>query len=418
MGNISCRTCILTVHFIIKILEFKRLIENKQMDKRLINNWLEEKIINQEQAKRMLADIEHHGKEKSSDKFIITISTIGAIFLGIGAIFFIASNWEELSNIVKTLILVASTALAYGVGYYFKYQKQNLPKVGASLLFLGALLFGATIILVSQIYNLNANNHILVLIWIIGILPLVYALKSVPIAGLASLLFYLWVGLFFTFEVLGRFSVVLFIAASIMLFAIGGLHYLSNQFKQIARTYRIVSLQVLMVSLFLLTFDGFSKVSSNFISEWFNRTPYQILVGVVMFSIILIIVTITNWFLNKSESLSNYEGPISIGLIGLILIFFFYPSETSIYVLIFNLLFTGLTLLFLYLGYNREEIKLVNLGIFWLAVFLVAKYFDWFWNLLEKSVFFIAGGLILVIGGIVLEKNRRLIKAKLIRKNE
>ena len=137
------------------------------IDKKLINKWLEEKTINQRQAKKMLADIEHYSKESRSNKFIVVISTIGAILLGIGAILFIASNWEELSKIAKTLILVGSTALAYYTGYYFKYQKQNLPKVGASLLFLGALLFGATVILVTQIYNVNANNHILVLIWLV-----------------------------------------------------------------------------------------------------------------------------------------------------------------------------------------------------------------------------------------------------------
>jgi len=387
------------------------------VDKELISKWLKEKVINQAQAKRMLADMEAYKKESHSNKFIAAISTIGAILLGIGAILFIASNWQELSSILKTIILVGSTAIAYYIGYMFKYQKQNLPKVGASLLFLGALLFGATVILVSQIYNLNANNHVLVLIWLIGILPLVYALGSAPIAGLASLLFYLWVGLFFSmenewlfFDFLGRFTIILFIAASIMIFAFGGLHYLLPQFKQIARTYRIASLKVLMICLFLLTFDWFSKLDS-YRSEWFNEVQDQILVGLVIFSVVAIMITVINWFFNKSQSLSNYEGPISLGIIGLVLIFFFYPSETSIYVLIFNLLFAVITLLFLYWGYHREDITLVNLGMFWLSIFIVAKYFDWFWELLEKSTFFLLGGIILVLGSIALEKKRRQIKA-------
>ena len=387
------------------------------MDKELINKWLKERVINQAQAKRMLADMEAYKKESHSNKFIVAISTIGAILLGIGAILFIASNWQELSSILKTIILVGSTAIAYYTGYIFKYQKQNLPKVGASLLFLGALLFGATVILVTQIYNVNANNHVLVLIWLIGILPLVYALRSMPIAGLASLLFYLWIGLFFSsdnswffFEFLGRFTIILFIAGSVMLFAIGGLHYLSNEFKGIARTYRIASLKVLMVSLFLLTFNWFSKLDS-YKSNWFNEVQDQIFTGIVIFSIIAIIISVINWFFNKSKSLAIYEGPISLGIIGLVLIFFFYPSETSIYVLIFNLLFAVITLLFLYLGYHREDITLVNLGMFWLSIFLIAKYFDWFWDLLERSTFFLIGGIILILGSIVLEKKRRQIKA-------
>ena len=69
-------------------------------------------------------------------------------------------------------------------------------------------------------------------------------------------------------------------------------------------------------------------------------------------------------------------------------------------------------MLFIYLGYNREDMKLVNLGMSWLAAFLVAKYFDWFWDLMEKSLFFLVGGLILILGSIALEKKRRQIKAK------
>lgn len=397
----------------------------KMIDEKLINKWVQEKTINQNQAKKMLADVSHYKKESRSNKFIVAISTIGAILLGIGAILFIASNWQELPNIVKVLILIGSTAVAYYFGYYFKIQKQNLPMVGSSLLFLGALLFGATVILVTQIYHINANNHILVLIWLVGILPLVYALRSTPIAGLASLLFFLWIGLFFAknnnwwfFGFLGRFSIILFISGSIMLFAVGGLHYLSDKFNLIARTYRLTGIKVLMVCLFLLTFEWFSKVSSGYLSDWYNKVQDQIVMGVVLFSIIAIIITIINWFFNKSESLSTYEGPLSIGIIALSLIFFYYPSTTSIYVLIFNLLFAALTILFIYLGYNREDIRLVNLGMFWLTVFLVAKYFDWFWDLMERSIFFLVGGLILVLGSIALEKKRRQIKAKFSKGNE
>lgn len=388
------------------------------IDEKLIDTWLKEKTINQSQAKKMLADATSYKKESRSNKFIVAISTIGAILLGIGAILFIASNWRELTNTIKVLLLVLSTSIAYYTGYYFKFQKQNLPKVGASLLFLGALLFGATVILISQIYNLNANTHILILIWLLGILPLVYALRSAPVAGLASLLFFLWIGFFFShehgwwfFDFLGRFSIILFISGSIMLFSIGSLHSLLDTFKQISKTYRLAGLKVLMVCLFLLTFNWFSKLSSSRL-EWYTKVQSDITTGIIIFSIIAILVTVINWFFNRSEALVLYESPISLGILALTLIFFYYPSSTNIYVLLFNLLFAGITLLFIYLGYQQGAMKLVNIGMFWLAVFLVAKYFDWFWELMERSLFFLVGGLVLVLGGIALEKKRRQIKAK------
>src|SRR3989338_4005274 len=216
------------------------------IDDRLISKWVKEGTITKAKAKKMLADVSKGRKEASSNKMIIAASTIGSILLGIGAILFIASNWQKLPDIAKTLILVLSTFAAYYLGYLFRYQKQNLPKVGAALMFLGALLFGATVILVAQIYNLNANTHILVLIWLVGILPLVYVLQSMPIAGLAALLSYVWMILFFAPSNRGWFWFfdseffllnlpTLLLVSSVMLFSIGGIHYLYEKFSNIAR---------------------------------------------------------------------------------------------------------------------------------------------------------------------------------------
>lgn len=387
------------------------------VDKKQIDQWLKDGTITKKQAQKMLADSSKYKKEEHSNKLIVTVSTIGAILLGIGAILFIASNWRVIPNIMKLLILIGSTFGAYYVGYIFKYQKKNLPQVGASLIFLGALLFGATVILITQIYNINANNHVLVLIWLIGILPLVYVLRSMPIVGLVSLLFLLWIGLFFSptnswwfFGLLGPLIFVLYILGSVMLFAIGGLHYAKEDFGDIGRIYRLAGLKVLMITLFFLSFSGFSKASSKFF-QLYDKIPNQLMIGIVVFSIVAIIATVINWFFNSSERLSRIEGPIAIGLVALALIFFFYPSETSIYVLIFNLVLVGMIAILIYAGYEREDMKLVNIGMFWLSVFIVVRYFDFFWDLMPRSLFFMVGGLILVLGGIALEKKRRQLKA-------
>ena len=387
------------------------------IDEQLINKWLKERVINKSQAKRMLYDVSTHKKERSSNKFILTISTIGSILLGIGAILFIASNWREISNLMKVIMLLGSTIGAYYFGYLLKYQKQNLPKVGISLMFLGALLFGATIILVSQIYNLNANNHVLVLIWLIGVLPLVYALNSMAMGGLASLLFFIWIGLFFNqentwwfFSILGKYTPFVFFISSIMLFAIGGMHYTSEKLNDIARIYRIAGLKVMLISMLFLTFNWISQESGRVAHDFFVVRGEFIGPWMIVFSAIAIAILIKNWFFDKSENVSSIEGPVGIGLIILVLISFFFPSSTNVYVIIFNLVMFGLTILLVYAGYQREDMKLVNMGVFWIAVFIVMKYFDWFYELLPRSLFFLAGGIILLVGGIVLEKKRKNIK--------
>jgi len=395
-------------------------------NKKQIQEWLEAGTITQEQAQKMLSDVNQKSKEERSNKFIVAISTIGAILLGIGAILFVASNWREIPDLIKVLILLGSTFGAYYLGYLFKYDKKNLPKVGASLFFLGVLLFGASIFLIAQIYHINANAHSLVLIWLIGILPLVYAFRSEPVAALSSLLFFIWIGLFIFRG--GRFDEdiffslpVIYLSAGTLLFSIGGLHYLKPQLIKIARIFRIAGIKIAMLSLFLLTFKFFS---GHVDSYWFRNSRIledmssQLMFGIVLFSILSIIGLFVNLFFNPSQSKTNsYENGIALGFLGFTLLFFFFPTESNVYTVIYNLLFAGLTLFLIYIGYQRSNIKIVNIGIFWLSVFILAKYFDFLWDLMDRSLFFIVGGLILILGGIAMERKRRQIKENFTKPN-
>ena len=389
-----------------------------------INQWLLEGTISQEQAQKMISDVTQKSEDERSNKFVVAISTIGSILLGIGAIFFIASNWDGIPDFFKIIILAGSTFGAYYLGYLFKYDKQNLPRVGASLFFLGALLFGASIFLIAQMYNVNANNHTLILIWLIGVLPLVYAFGSESIAALSALLFLTWIGLFiFRNGDVGEyvfFSLpVIYLSSGLLLFGIGGLHYFAPAFQKIARMFRISGIKVAMLSLFLLTFEFFSKHHTESYyygsSKMIENMTSQLTAGVVLFSVIAIIALVINLFFNPSHSeTSPLENGTALGLIVFTLLFFFFPSSSVIYTIIYSLIFALLTLLFIYIGYKKADIKLVNMGTFWLSLFIIARYFDFFWDLMDRSLFFIIGGLILVLGGIALEKKRRQIKTQFI----
>jgi len=397
------------------------------IDKEQIEKWLREGIINQEQANKMLADTTEHRKEQSSNNFIVVISTIGSILFGIGAILFVASNWAVMPNLMKVVILLGSTFGSYGAGYYFKYHKQNFPKVGASLIFLGALLFGASIFLIAQIYHVQANSHILILIWLAGILPFVYAFASTTIAALSALLFYIWIGLF-VFQGLsfsqaqGDFFRLpaLYLVSGIMMFGISAMHYFSKKLVGVAQIYRSAAIKVVMASLFFLTFRFFAGHFKEY-GFWGRsfETSEQFTIGFVLASVIAILLAVIallfkpiKVFAPEKASTSFFENLIVLGLVGFALIFFFFPAETNIYLLLFNLILAGMIMALLYVGYKQENVGLINSGIFWLSVFVVARYFDLFWGLLSRSLFFTIGGLILLLGGIALEKKRRKLKTK------
>jgi uncharacterized membrane protein len=382
-----------------------------------IKQWLTEGLITEQQAQKMLADVAAHRKARSSDKLIIVMSTVGAILLGIGAVLFVASNWQVLSRLAKVCLLTGSTFGVSYLGYVLAYERQNLPKVGAALLFLGSLLFGATIFLIGQIYHIQAHSHMLILVWLVGVTPLVYVLTSTPVAGLASFLLFLWIGLFvFRGATLSTGDwialPVLYLVSGLLFFEAGGLHYLSERLGKVARTCRIASLKVIMLSLFLLTF----RLFSGHYEDWNPRAEAaispQMGTGITLVAVVAILLAAGNLLLNPSKSETwRIEGGISLGVAAISLIFFFFPASTNIYVVMFNLVMAGCIGVLIAIGYHREDIRLVNIGMSSLTLLVVVRYCDVLWELLSRSVFFLVGGALLILGGSALERKRRQLKA-------
>lgn len=112
----------------------------------------------------------------------------------------------------------------------------------------------------------------------------------------------------------------------------------------------------------------------------------------------------------SKEKESVYESYICLGLAFIIVTAFFLPLAGVAFVLLFNLFFVGMIAALVYEGNRRRDMELINSGIFWVFVFIVAKYFDFFWDLFSGVFFFFAGGIILVSSAIMLERKRKKIK--------
>lgn len=382
------------------------------MDERLIQKWVDERLISPEQAERMRADLHKELGERRSGRFIVAVSTVGAVLLGASAILFIASNWQRLDVVAKLSIMVGSTLAALFGGYFLKYERGQLERVGGAILLLSALMFGATIMLTAQMYHVQANQHWLLLLWLAGVMPLVYGIRSTPITVLGSGLVFLWLGQY-VFSDPNFFAethiAVLFVVAGLALFGIGGLHYQLPDMGRVARVIRIISLKVTLFALFVLTFRYVSLQRFATPDVWHAAIP-AFLFGVTAMALAALV--LDGW-VRRSDPWARIESFLGLSITALLVLFLLLPSSGQVYLLVFNLLFAALTLLLVYYGSHRADIRIVNMGIFWLALFLLAKYFDWFWSLLDRAVFFFVGGLILVAGGIALEKQRRRIKSRM-----
>jgi uncharacterized membrane protein len=381
------------------------------IDKKQIAAWVKNKTITAEQAEKMLADIVGKGREDRVNKIVTAILTIGALFFGIGAILFIASNWSLMSNTLKTVILFGSTFGFFYLGFYLKYQSKKMPRVGESLIFLSSLLIGATIFLEAQIYNDDISSHVLALVWLAAILPAALAFRSVPGAYLAGAVIITW-SLLFSFIDNSRSGIfddnwswlpMILALDGIFIFSAAGFSYLFSKLDGVARAFRLSGLGVFMLGFFLLTFKGFFEITPE--------KTIQFLVVLAVFATLSAIFTLAALIKKvPKRTTAAIEHSLVLFFLALILAAFFLPVEGVFYPILFSCLFAALILVMIYIGYSNEDMKIINSSFFWLIVFVVARYFDFFWELLPKSVFFMAGGLVLVGGGAALENYRRQIK--------
>ncbi|HIH75686.1 MAG TPA: DUF2157 domain-containing protein [Methanosarcina sp.] len=378
-------------------------------DDDLIQKWLDEGTISDTQAEKMRIDIAEYKKEHKSKRQVIAFSTIGAILIGIGAILFVASNWEKIGDSFKVLLLVGSTIGIHYAGYHFKYENQRYPRLGSALILLSALFFGAGIFLIAQIYNINANNSTLVMLWIIGVFPLIYGYVSASVAGLCSLLFYLWIGLLYMerTDLENLISMKdLYLISGISIYFTGILHSIAEKLKHAEKTFKFLGLQAVLIALFVHTFE-----------IWQYKVEIIVPLIYAILGILLLAVLFLKPLREKSRSLqADVSMPvIALLMAGITLTTIYVPDSyisapVKFYMVLFNVIFLGLLTLLLYAGYNMEDIGIVNTAMFWFILLIFARYFDFFWELLPRSLFFMLGGLVLLVISIVLERKRRELK--------
>ena len=84
-------------------------------------------------------------------------------------------------------------------------------------------------------------------------------------------------------------------------------------------------------------------------------------------------------------------------------------STGVIWAAMFNGLTFALLVGIIFAGYRQKEVWMINLGAIFLFLFVIMKYFDWFFTFLDKSVFFITAGMLLLLLGWGMEKGRRYL---------
>ena len=241
----------------------------------------------------------------------------------------------------------------------------------------GLALFG-----LSRFSGLAAPAHALVLLWMLSVAPLAYLLRRSVYAALLCLLYMAWVGAFVyggisAGDAVDRlpFVPVTYLAAGVALFAVGGTHYLLERLAPVARVYRLAGLQVSLLALFALGLETFASRATG-MTDWRSaEASDRFVLCLLLLCVAAAIPTAINWRLSaRVPALTRSEGPISLALIGGVLLYTVVPLPTLAYVLLWNAVLFALVSAVTWVGYTRRDARLVDIGGGALALLLIARY--------------------------------------------
>ena len=194
-------------------MKLLRVLKNELASEAL--GWVEQGLVSKEQAEKILGlyDAELPSGDKNARGYNI-LMTLAALFIGLAVIVLVSANWEDIPRAVRMIGLISVTAATnlMGVRAYHQ-QREGTAKIW---LFLGAIFYGTSIMLIAQIYHLGEHFPDGVYWWMLGILPLALITKGFILMLMSIVLTFIW---FFIEAGMG------FMPWSFVVFMIIGLYY-------------------------------------------------------------------------------------------------------------------------------------------------------------------------------------------------
>ena len=141
--------------------------------------------------------VTHYKLQDGQSKFVIILSIFGGLMVAAGIILLIASNWDEIPRGVKLLSGLSLMLGAHLAAWRVQTRHPDCGKTAEGLHLIGSVLLLGNIALIGQVYHLSSRPPNAILIWWIGIAPLVWILRSKTQHILSLVAFLIWLGMEF-----------------------------------------------------------------------------------------------------------------------------------------------------------------------------------------------------------------------------
>jgi uncharacterized membrane protein len=154
------------------------------VSKKDLEELLQAGVISEEVA-GSISDYYHKKDSNAGHRLIVIFSIVGATLIGGGIVLIIASNWDQLSQLTKTILAFVPLILGQLLMVFVLLRKNENQTWRESCGVLQLLTIGATISLVSQVYYIPGRLDQFMLMWMALSLPIIYLMRS----SVASLLY-------------------------------------------------------------------------------------------------------------------------------------------------------------------------------------------------------------------------------------
>lgn len=127
----------------------------------------------------------HHGIGAAQ-----VFALLGAVLFGFAIMSFVAANWDGMTKLTRMLLLVVTMWSCYaGAAYLFSRQ---LAGFAHAAIVGGIAVYGASIMLIAQMYHMEGNPPDAVLLWALGALLTAFLARSEAALGCAIVLGVVW----------------------------------------------------------------------------------------------------------------------------------------------------------------------------------------------------------------------------------
>jgi uncharacterized membrane protein len=371
-------------------------------------------LITDEQRQKI---VEHFQLKEDGGKFLAIVSIIGAVLIAAGITLVIAAHWNDIPRGVKIATGLLLMLGFHAGGWWLREAQGKYRKTGEALHLVGSCLFLANIALIGQIYNIVSRPPNAFLLWWIGIAALPWLLRSKAQYVLLLMAFGIWFG----FEVNERGGLIYCESdRQVLLYALLGLVYLGagyclrrTPFSEFAGVTEKFGLLAFLIFVYPLTWKHFFGWENSEIRRWFFP-------ALAAFALLLLAAGLRNLrALNRQWRWTWFAALLGMAVFMATVWFGFWQTghsggrygywEESWNYLVGTLALFIFCLLQIQVGLQERSPFLVNFGVTFIALDILAAYCDLFGSMARTGMMFLISGIFLIVFGVYLEKKRRAL---------